>query len=66
VKYQGDKPAANSLVTDDKGNTIGHVVSSSAEHETLALVSLKLSDIEQTLYLNSQPLTIVKSLANND
>ena len=66
ANYQGDKSEANSVVTDNSGNTVGHLVSSSAEKDGLALLSLKLSDIDQALYLNSDQLTNIKALAESD
>jgi hypothetical protein len=63
AKYQGKTPEVNSLITNELDSTVGHVVSASRDEAQLTLVSLKLSEINQNLYLNSKTLTIVKALA---
>jgi hypothetical protein len=66
AKYEGEIPDANSLVTNEQNSTVGHVVSASNDEAQLALVSLKLSDINQHLYVNSKTLMIVKALTEQD
>jgi folate-binding Fe-S cluster repair protein YgfZ len=66
AKYQGDTPDENSIITNEQDSTVGHVVSASMNEAQLTLVSLKLSEINQDLYLNSETLTLVKALANTD
>jgi len=66
AKYQGDIPDENSIITNKQDGTVGHVVSASIDEAQLTLVSLKLSEINQDLYLNSEKLTLIKALANTD
>lgn len=66
VEYQGEQLTVNGLVTDTENNTVGHVVSSTVENMGQALVSLKLSEIDKELQVNSKALKIVKALAVND
>lgn len=65
IEYAGNKPLANSVITDDAENTIGHVVSST-ENYPLALASLKLSESDKPLFIESNRVTIKEVLTDEN
>ncbi len=65
VQFQGKKLTPNQLVTDDEGNTVGHIVSSTDETTGQALASLKLTNAENSLSANEKPIKVIQVLADN-
>ncbi len=60
--YSGETLAANHIVTDSDDNTVGHIVWAAPAQPTRVLMSLKLSELNKDLSVNSNALSNVKAL----